>query len=179
MVQINAERFLADLHDLRKIGAYKTGVHRPTFSPQDMESRHWLIEKLRECGLEASIDGIGNVYGRHKGPGPHLLVGSHIESQNYAGWLDGALGVMAGVALARAGLPVDVAAFADEEGHFEGGFLGSRSIIGELTEEEIDRSRSRNDGSPLRDALAAAGFAGKPRMQLETGWDEGLCEMPI
>ena len=154
MVQINAERFLADLHELRKIGAYKTGVHRPTFSPQDMESRHWLVEKLRECGLEASIDGIGNVYGRHKGPGPHLLVGSHIESQNYAGWLDGALGVMAGVALARAGLPVDVAAFADEEGHFEGGFLGSRSIIGELTEEEIDRSRSRNDGTPLRDALA-------------------------
>jgi len=80
MVQINAEHFLADLHELRKIGAYKTGVHRPTFSPQDMESRHWLIEKLRECGLEASIDGIGNVYGRHKGPGPHLLVGSHIES---------------------------------------------------------------------------------------------------
>jgi N-carbamoyl-L-amino-acid hydrolase len=179
MVQINAERFLADLHELRKIGAYKTGVHRPTFSPQDMESRHWLIEKLRECGLEASIDGIGNVYGRHKGPGPHLLVGSHIESQNYAGWLDGALGVMAGVALARAGLPVDVAAFADEEGHFEGGFLGSRSIIGELTEEEIDRSRSRNDGTPLRDALAAAGLSGKPRMQLEPGRHKGFYEMHI
>jgi N-carbamoyl-L-amino-acid hydrolase len=179
MVQINAEHFLADLHELRKIGAYKTGVHRPTFSPQDMESRHWLIEKLRECGLEASIDGIGNIYGRHKGPGPHLLVGSHIESQNYAGWLDGALGVMAGVALARAGLPVDVAAFADEEGHFEGGFLGSRSIIGELTEEEIDRSRSRNDGTPLRDALAAAGLAGKPRLQLEPGRHKGFYEMHI
>jgi N-carbamoyl-L-amino-acid hydrolase len=179
MVQINAERFLADLHDLRKIGAYKTGVHRPTFSPQDMESRHWLMERLRECGLEASIDGIGNVYGRHKGPGPHLLVGSHIESQNYAGWLDGALGVMAGVALARAGLPVDVAAFADEEGHFEGGFLGSRSMIGDLTEAEIDRSRSRNDGTPLRDALAAAGLAGKPRMQLEPGRHKGFYEMHI
>ena len=179
MVQINAERFLADLHELRKIGAYKTGVHRPTFSPQDMESRHWLMERLRECGLEASIDGIGNVYGRHKGPGPHLLVGSHIESQNYAGWLDGALGVMAGVALARAGLPVDVAAFADEEGHFEGGFLGSRSMIGDLTEAEIDRSRSRNDGTPLRDALAAAGLAGKPRMQLEPGRHKGFYEMHI
>jgi N-carbamoyl-L-amino-acid hydrolase len=137
------------------------------------------VEKLRECGLEASIDGIGNVYGRHKGPGPHLLVGSHIESQNYAGWLDGALGVMAGVALARAGLPVDVAAFADEEGHFEGGFLGSRSIIGDLTEAEIDRSRSRNDGTPLRDALAAAGLAGKPRMQLEPRRHKGFYEMHI
>jgi N-carbamoyl-L-amino-acid hydrolase len=179
MPRIDADRFLKDLNDLRKIGAYKTGVHRPTYSPQDMESRRWLMERLAECGLEPSIDGIGNVYGRHKGPGPHLLVGSHIESQNYAGWLDGALGVVAGVALARAGLPVDVCAFADEEGHFEGGFLGSRSIIGELSEEEIDRSRSRNDGQPLRDALAAAGLAGKPRMQLEPGRHKGFFEMHI
>jgi len=179
MPRIDAERFLKDLNDLRQIGKYKTGVHRPTYSPQDMESRRWLMERMAEIGLEPSIDGIGNVYGRHRGPGPHLLVGSHIESQNYAGWLDGALGVVAGLALARAGLPVDVAAFADEEGHFEGGFLGSRSIIGELSEEEIDRSRSRNDGTPLREALAAAGLAGKPRMQLEPGRHKGFFEMHI
>lgn len=179
MATIDTDRFLRDLNELRKIGQYKTGVHRPTYSPEDMESRAWLMERLRECGLDASIDGIGNVYGRHKGPGPHILAGSHIESQNYAGWLDGALGVVGAVALARAGLPVDVCAFADEEGHFEGGFLGSRSIIGELSEEEIDRSRSRNDGTPLRDALAAAGLAGKPRMQLERGRHKGFFEMHI
>ena len=107
MARIDTQQFLKDLNDLRKIGAYKTGVHRPTYSPQDMESRHWLVEKLAACGLKASIDGIGNVYGRHKGPGPHLLVGSHIESQNQAGWLDGALGVVAGVALAPWLLPGD------------------------------------------------------------------------
>lgn len=179
MASIDTQRFLADLNELRRIGQFRTGVHRPTYSPQDMEARRWLMAKLEACGLEASIDGIGNVYGRHKGPGPHLLVGSHIESQNEAGWLDGALGVVAGVALARAGLPVDVAAFADEEGHFEGGFLGSKSIIGELSEAEIDRSRSRNDGSPLRDALAAAGLAGKPRMTLEPGRHKGFFEMHI
>jgi N-carbamoyl-L-amino-acid hydrolase len=179
MARIDAERFLNDLHELRRIGAYRTGVHRPTYSPQDMEARRWLVARLEECGLEASIDGIGNVYGRHRGVGPHLLVGSHIESQNHAGWLDGALGVVAGVALARAGLPVDVCAFADEEGHFEGGFLGSRSIIGELSEEEIDRSRSRNDGTPLREALAAAGLAGRPRLQLEPGRHKGFLEMHI
>ena len=179
MPQIDADRFLRDLNELRRIGAYRTGVHRPTYSPQDMESRRWLMERMAEVGLEPSIDGIGNVYGRHRGPGPHLLAGSHIESQNQAGWLDGALGVMAALALARAGLPVDVAAFADEEGHFEGGFLGSKSIIGALPEEEIDRSRSRNDGTPLREALAAAGLAGKPRMQLEPGRHKGFFEMHI
>jgi beta-ureidopropionase / N-carbamoyl-L-amino-acid hydrolase len=176
---IDAERFLRDLDELREIGRYRTGVHRPTYSPEDMESRRWLMERMRECGLEPTIDGIGNVLGRHRGPGPHLLVGSHIETQNYAGWLDGALGVVAGLALARAGLSVDVVAFADEEGHFEGGFLGSRSAIGALTEEEIDRSRSRNDGTPLRDALAAAGLAGLPRIALDPGRYRGFLEMHI
>lgn len=179
MARIDTARFLKDLNDLRQIGKFRTGVHRPTYSPQDMESRRWLMARLEECGLEASIDGIGNVYGRHRGPGPHLLCGSHIESQNEAGWLDGALGVMTAVALARAGLPVDVCAFADEEGHFEGGFLGSRSIVGDLTDEEIDRSRSRNDGTPLRDALKAAGLAGLPRLQLEPGRHKGFVEMHI
>ncbi|NOG73309.1 Zn-dependent hydrolase [Roseicella sp. DB1501] len=179
MPEIDTERFLRDLQELRQIGAYKTGVHRPTYSPQDMESRRWLMDRMAEIGLEPSIDGIGNVYGRHRGPGPHLLAGSHIESQNEAGWLDGALGVVAGLALARAGLPIDVAAFADEEGHFEGGFLGSKSLIGLLSEEEIDRSRNRTDGTPLREALAAAGLAGKPRLQLEPGRHKGFFEMHI
>ena len=179
MPQADTARFLQDLHDLRKIGAFKTGVHRPTYSPQDMESRQWLMDRMREIGLEPSIDGIGNVFGRHTGPGPHVLAGSHIESQNEAGWLDGALGVVGALAMARAGLPVDVCAFADEEGHFEGGFLGSKSIIGELPEEEIDRSHNRTDGTPLRDALKAAGLAGKPRMQIDPSRYKGFFEMHI
>lgn len=179
MPDIDTDAFLRDLHELRQIGRFRTGVHRPTYSPQDMESRHWLVRRLTACGLDATIDGIGNVYGRHTGPGPHLLAGSHIETQNEAGWLDGALGVVAGVALARAGLPVDVGAFADEEGHFDGGFLGSRSIIGELSEDDMDRSRNRTDGTTLRDALRAAGLEGKPRLQLEPGRHKGFLEMHI
>ena len=179
MASIDTARFLRDLNELRQIGAYKTGVHRPTYSPDDMESRRWLMARMAEVGLEPTIDGIGNVLGRHPGAGPHMLVGSHIESQNQAGWLDGALGVMAALALARAGLPVDVIAFADEEGHFEGGFLGSRSFIGDLSEDEMDRARSRNDGSPLRDALAAAGLTGLPRLFYEPGRHKGFVELHI
>lgn len=176
---IDPAAFLADLNELRQIGAYKTGVHRPTYTPDDMRSRHWLMERMAQVGLEPSIDGIGNVYGRSKLPGPHLLVGSHIETQNYSGWLDGALGVMAGVALARAGLPVDVVAFADEEGHYTGSFLGSRSIIGLLDEPEMDASRNRTTGQPLREALQQAGLAGLPRMQLEPGRHKGYLELHI
>ncbi|MDB5379385.1 MAG: argE, partial [Rubritepida sp.] len=105
MAEVDTARFLADLHELRKIGEFRTGVHRPTYTPQDMESRRWLMNRMAEVGLEPSIDGIGNVLGRHPGEEPRLLIGSHIETQNEAGWLDGALGVLAGLALARAGLP--------------------------------------------------------------------------
>ncbi|KQO94541.1 Zn-dependent hydrolase [Methylobacterium sp. Leaf91] len=179
MTEIETDTFLHDLYALREIGRFRTGVHRPTFSPEDMQARRWLMGRIEACGLETSIDGIGNVLGRHRGPGPHLLVGSHIETQNEAGWLDGALGVVAGLALARAGLPVDVVAFADEEGHFSGGFLGSRSAIGDLTEAEIDAARNRTDGTPLRVALESAGLAGKPRMQLDPARYRGFLELHI
>ena len=85
MTEIDTETFLADLYALREIGRFRTGVHRPTFSLEDMQSRRWLMDRLEACGLEASIDGIGNVLARHRGSGPHLLVGSHIETQNEAG----------------------------------------------------------------------------------------------
>ncbi len=170
--------FLADLNDLRQIGAFKTGVHRPTYSPDDMESRHWLMQKMHGAGLEPTMDGVGNVLGRHPRSGPKLLVGSHIESQNEAGWLDGALGVVSAVALARAGLPVDVIAFADEEGHY-GSFVGSRSFTSLLDEPEIDRLTNRYHGKPLRDALREAGLAGVPRLALETGRYKGFVEMHI
>jgi N-carbamoyl-L-amino-acid hydrolase len=165
--QIDGPRLLADLHTLRGFGTYKTGVHRPTFSKVDMDSREWLASRMREAGLTVEIDGIGNVIGMGEGEGPRLLLGSHTETQNHAGWLDGALGVMFGLEVARTlGRGVDVAAWADEEGHF-GSFLGSRSFLGELSEAEIDAARNRYDGSPLRDALQSAGLAGRPRARVQ------------
>ncbi len=174
----DTDRFLADLHALRRIGAFKTGVHRPTYSPQDMESRHWLMQHMVAAGLKPEMDGIGNVLGRHPGRGPKLLSGSHIESQNEAGWLDGALGVMGGLALARAGLPVDVIAFADEEGHY-GSFIGSRSFTGLLEEAEMDQLSNRYHDKPLRQALEEAELAGLPRMRMEPGRYKGFVEMHI
>ena len=174
MIQANAERALADLYELRRIGTYKTGVHRPTLSPEDMESREWLAAKLREIGHEVTIDGIANVMGRTPTDGPVVLAGSHIESQNHAGWLDGALGVVYALEAARAvveaGGPggVDVMAFADEEGHFTGGsFLGSESFVGDISEEIMDDSVDRSGRGTLRELLAKAGLAGRERLLID------------
>ncbi|ONG54804.1 Zn-dependent hydrolase [Pseudoroseomonas deserti] len=175
---LSTDRFLADLDALRRIGAYRSGVHRPTFGPEDMQTRHWLAAQLEQAGLEASIDGIGNVFGRHRGAGPHLLAGSHLETQNQAGWLDGVLGVVAALELARSGLPVDVCAYADEEAHW-GDFIGSRSLVGALTEAEIDAARNRFTGEALRPKLEEIGLAGRSRPQLEEGRYKGALEMHI
>jgi N-carbamoyl-L-amino-acid hydrolase len=183
---INPDRLLGDLHELRKIGAYKTGVHRPTLSPDDVVSRQWLVERMTAAGLDAKIDGIANVFGKSSAPGRTMLAGSHIESQNQAGWLDGALGVIYALETARAlrddpatrEVGVDVIAFCDEEGHF-GSYLGSRSFIGDVSEAEIDKARDRTHGKMMREALKEAGYAGRPRLSYEPGRYTGYFEAHI
>src|ERR1700681_4098810 len=178
-------RVLADLHALRSIGAYKTGVHKPTFSEPHMRSLEWLAQRLAEAGLTAAIDGIGNVLGTATKSGPKLLAGSHLESQNYAGWLDGPLGVVYALEAARVINPdasakgaVEVAVWCDEEGHF-GSFLGSRSCIGGVTEDEIDAARDRSSGRTMREALRDVGLAGRARARAERGRHIGYLEAHI
>lgn len=178
-------RVLSDLNALRAIGAYKTGVHKPTFSEAHLHSLEWLAQRLPEAGLSAAMDGIGNVLGTSAKPGPKLLAGSHLESQNFAGWLDGPLGVVYALEAARVlnadpavNGAVEVASWCDEEGHF-GSFLGSRSYIGGVTEQDIDAARDRTSGKPMRDALREAGLAARTRIVAERGRHIGYLEAHI
>jgi N-carbamoyl-L-amino-acid hydrolase len=183
--RVDGARVLADLNALRAIGTYKTGVHKPTFSEPHMRSLEWLTQRFPEADLATEIDGIGSVIGTSTKPGPKLLAGSHLESQNYAGWLDGPLGVVYALEAARVINPdpnihgaVEVAAWCDEEGHF-GSFLGSRSYIGAVSEAEIDAARDRNSGKTMREALREVGLAGRPRVTAELGRHIGYLEAHI
>jgi len=169
LTRVDGARVLADLNTLRGIGAFKTGVHKPTFSEAHMQSLAWLAAQLPDAGLAAEIDGIGNVLGTSTKSGAKLLAGSHLESQNYAGWLDGPLGVVYALEAARVINPdpnvngsVEVASWCDEEGHF-GHFLGSRSYVGGVTEQDIDAARDRSSGRTMREALREAGLADRTR----------------
>jgi N-carbamoyl-L-amino-acid hydrolase len=182
---VDGARVLADLNALRGIGAYKTGVHKPTFSEPHMRSLEWLAQQLPEAGLTATIDGIGNMLGTSTKSGPKLLAGSHLESQNFAGWLDGPLGVVFALEAARVINPdsntkgaVEVAAWCDEEGHF-GSLLGSRSYVGGVTEADIDAASDRTSGRSMRQALSEVGLAGRPRAQAERGRHIGYLEAHI
>jgi len=182
-LEVDSGRLLADLRALSAIGAWRTGVHRPTFSPDDLSARAWFAGQLAEAGLSPEIDGIGNVIGRSPAARV-LLVGSHLESQPHAGRLDGALGLLYGLAALRAlgaagrEPALDIGAWADEEGWF-GQFLGSRSFCGEVTEAEIDAARHRTEATPLRTALQAAGYAERPRAVLQPDRYLGYAEAHI
>ncbi len=185
MPKIDPARLLSDLRTLRGIGAQGKGVVRPAFSAADMEARRWLAGRFKEAGLEASIDGVGNVFGRSPHPGKALLVGSHSDTQPTGGWLDGALGVVYALEVARAlaadkttaRLPVDVVSFQDEESRFLG-CLGSRSLIGDLPQ-NVEQAAVDRDGLKLSEALRQAGLEGAPRIRLSRERYLGFVEAHI
>lgn len=161
-MQINPDRFLSDLHTLRSFGASGVGkgVIRPAYSDADIAARDWLADQMRAIGLQVQFDPVGNLFGLAPGPGKSLLVGSHSDSQPEGGWLDGALGVIAGLEVARAaqeagGPPVSVVSFQDEEGRF-GVTTGSAVWGGALSLEKAD-TLTDHAGVPFADARARMG----------------------
>jgi N-carbamoyl-L-amino-acid hydrolase len=141
MIDINPARLLTHLRQLARFGADGRGVNRVAFSQADVSARQWLSARLEEAGLQASMDRIGNVYGRNRTAARAILLGSHTDSVPTGGWLDGALGVIYALETACAirdqsierDVGIDVVDFQDEEGTFSP-FLGSRAFCGELSE---------------------------------------------
>ena len=177
---VNPQRFLDDLHHLRSFGASGVGkgVVRPAYSEPDVAARRWLMERMREAGLRVEVDEMGNVFGLAEGPS--LLLGSHTDSQPEGGWLDGALGVMAALEVARScreagGPPVSVVSFQDEEGRF-GVTTGSAVWSGQLSNE--DAGRLLDDGGvPL--AVARAAMAGLVTGVVDPAQFTGFIELHI
>ena len=173
MPKINPERLIGDLRTLRTYGTTGPGVVRPSLSAVDMASREWLVGRMTEAGLDAAIDGVGSVYGRSRNAGKALVIGSHSDTQPRGGWLDGAMGVIYAIEIARAlaedpatrHLAVDCISLIDEEGTYCG-FLGSLSFCGLLDAEAIATSANR-DGHRLADAITEAGLDGRPLARLE------------
>ena len=141
-ITINPERLTKSLMKFREFGAHGKGVVRPAFSDDDRLARLWLADQMREIGLDPVFDPVGNLFGLPPGDEKSLLLGSHSDSQQEGGWLDGAYGVIAALEVARAAYEngkqrLSIVSFQDEEGRF-GPLTGSAVWSGLITLAEAD-----------------------------------------
>ncbi len=173
---VDHTRFLTDLHTLRSFGASGVGkgVVRPAYSKADIAARQWLAARMTEAGLTPHVDPVGNLFGL--ADGPSLLMGSHSDSQPEGGWLDGALGVIAALEIARSSdRPISVVSFQDEEGRF-GVTTGSAVWSGGLSLEQAD---VLTDGSGVTFGSARAEMAKKSQGFVDPVRFSGFIEMHI
>ncbi|HEX2358178.1 MAG TPA: Zn-dependent hydrolase [Solirubrobacterales bacterium] len=164
---IDAARAIADLRELDARTGGPEGARRVCWTGEWHAARELLAELLDEVGLRCEVDEAGNAWTYlegEEGSEPALAVGSHLDSVPNGGWLDGALGVMAAVALLRAWAgsgrrprrTLALVDWADEEGAFGRSLLGSSAASGTLDPGELASARDR-DGRPAADVLAANG----------------------
>jgi allantoate deiminase len=145
------------------------GTTRLTYSPEDLQARQYIKEKMKEYGLTVREDGFGNIFGKLEGTlkdAPSVLVGSHFDSVPNGGSYDGPAGVVAGLEVAalfaqnqlQPKYPLEVIALVEEEGaRFGGGLMGSRGIVGLLNEEDFNILKDK-DGIYAVDAMKEIGL---------------------
>ena len=158
-------RVVADLRELAHRTGGPEGSRRLAWTPDWLQARAFFRESLATLPVEIEEDEAGNLWATLRGESPDtVLVGSHLDSVPKGGWLDGALGVMAGVELLRAVAangtpPVTVACvdWADEEGaRFSRSLFGSGASMGTL-DVEVLRGLKDKEGGKLPEILKAHG----------------------
>jgi N-carbamoyl-L-amino-acid hydrolase len=155
--RVDGERLLASLQALGQVGALPGGgVCRLALTDADRLGREWTVQRMRDLGLQVTVDAIGNTVGVLPGEDdvPPVMIGSHIDTVRTGGLYDGNYGVLAGLELVatlldkglRTRRPLAVAFFTNEEGaRFQPDMMGSLVYVG---------------GMPLAQALATPGIDG-------------------
>ena len=165
---LDAKRTIAELKELRALTGDDEGAQRLAWSDTWLQARAWFQEKLQGLPVEHHLDAAGNRFITLAGESPKaILIGSHLDSVPNGGWLDGCLGVMAGLEVLRRfaeeynGRPpvtIRLVDWADEEGaRFGRSLLGSSAFAGTHSI-EADRQRTDRNGIRLEDALRRCGI---------------------
>jgi allantoate deiminase len=153
---------------LGRLSEQQGGLTRVFLSAEQREANTMVLAWMREAGMTADIDAIGNCAGRYEGQRsdlPCLMLGSHLDTVRDAGRYDGMLGVIAAIecvgALNACGvrLPfaIEVVGFGDEEGvRFGSTLLGSRAVAGTFDRAVLDAVDAA--GMTMRDALRGFGL---------------------
>jgi allantoate deiminase len=144
------------------------GLTRVFLSPEGRAAGDAVLGWMREAGMRASLDAMGNAVGRYEGERaglPCLMLGSHLDTVRDAGRYDGMLGVISAIECVDAlnrqqkkpPFAIEVIGFGDEEGvRFGTTLLGSRAIAGTLSPEVLETKDA--GGKSIADALRDFGL---------------------
>jgi allantoate deiminase len=162
------EEIVGRINELAAISETPEHLARIFLTREHHAAADLILGWMREAGMLASLDAIGNVGGRYEGdrPGlPCLMLGSHYDTVRDAGKWDGPLGLITAIScvadLHRRGrrfpFAIEVTGFADEEGvRFASTLLGSRAVAGSFNERVLaDRDEA---GISMREALIQFGL---------------------
>ncbi|HEY4388632.1 MAG TPA: Zn-dependent hydrolase [Ktedonobacteraceae bacterium] len=167
MLHINASRLNEALEKLATFHEDGSLYTRRSFTSVYQEAREWLKREMVKSGLSVQTDGAGNIVGRRAGRRtgvPALATGSHIDTVANGGRYDGMIGVLSALEVVRsindAGLvlnhPLEIIDFlAEEPSAFGISTLGSRGMVGSLTEEMLNKQDDR--GRRLGDCIRSVG----------------------
>src|SRR5258707_666135 len=164
------DEIVGRINELAAISETPEHLTRIFLTKEHRAAADLILGWMRDAGMRAHLDAIGNVCGRYEGEvagSPCLMLGSHYDTVRDAGKWDGPVGLITAIScvaeLHRGGrrLPfaIEVTGFADEEGvRFASTLLGSRAVAGTFDESVLGVKDS--EGISLRDALSQFGLPG-------------------
>lgn len=167
-LQQSIQRIEQDIHTVATfVDKTQPGWTRRPFTTWYFEAREWLMKQMRSLNMEVSIDAASNVVGSLKGKNPSLppiMIGSHLDTVSGGGRFDGIIGVLGGLEVVRLlqeqGIELqhtlEIVDFtAEEPSEFGISTIGSRGMVGNLTNEML--ARRDPSGCTLAEAIKKAG----------------------
>lgn len=157
-----------EIEQIAQFGKDKRGITRLAFSPADYAAREYVINLMRENGMNVRTDEIGNIIGRIEGTqsqAPAVITGSHLDTVPEGGKFDGIVGIVGGIAAlkaleARGPLthPLELIVFAGEESsRFGVATIGSRVMAGVTNAHALAKLKDQ-DGLALTQLLKDQGL---------------------
>ena len=150
---MNAKRLEANIEKLFELAPDEGGgATRLAYSPEEARAMLVVAQWMEEAALLPRLDRFGNLWGLppHE-DGPIVTSGSHVDTVPNGGRHDGALGTVLAVEITKdldGKLGVLVCA-AEEAPRFGAGTLGSRQLVGKLSEEDLASMRDADGVSAL------------------------------
>ena len=163
--EVIAKNIVADLKELAALTSDAKGAQRVAWTPIYQKAAAWFKEKMQAAGAQVWVDAAGNSWAKFAGVSEEaIVIGSHLDSVPDGGWLDGALGVVAGMGIGQAlagkkpAKTLYVVGWVDEEGvAFGTSCLGSGAVSGRLTAQDVLPLKER-DGRSFSEVWQSLGL---------------------